>query len=110
MFTESNTVEQMILDASSPRSAGSGSPLVLSGDQPDWSGSPGIELRPAAWEYVPATGVPRQPGNVMVESWLRLGLIRLNPEIAAKPDRADEVIYALRTILLSVQADGLVRA
>src|SRR6266705_3831728 len=46
----------------------------------------------------------------MVESWLRLALIRLNPEIAAQPDRADEVIYALRAILLSVQSDGLVRA
>ena len=46
----------------------------------------------------------------MVEAWLRLALIRLNPEIAAQPDRADEVIYALRAILLSVQADGLVRA
>jgi type I restriction enzyme R subunit len=46
----------------------------------------------------------------MVEAWLRVALIRLNPEIAAQPDRADEVIYALRAILLSVQADGLVRA
>lgn len=42
--------------------------------------------------------------------WLRDALIKLNPEIAAQPDRADEVIYSLRAILLSVQADGLVRA
>ena len=41
---------------------------------------------------------------------MREALIRLNPEIAAQPDRADEVIYKLRAILLSVQADGLVRA
>ena len=54
--------------------------------------------------------VPRQPGDVMVESWLREALLRLNPEIAAQPDRADEVIYALRATILSVQADGLVRA
>jgi type I restriction enzyme R subunit len=54
--------------------------------------------------------VPRQPGDVMVESWLREALLRLNPEIAAQPDRADEVIYALRAVILSVQADGLVRA
>ena len=46
----------------------------------------------------------------MVEPWLRQALIRLNPEIANQPDRADEVIYALRAILLTVQADGLVRA
>ena len=32
----------------------------------------------------------------MVESWVREALIRLNPEIAAQPDRADEVIYNLR--------------
>jgi type I restriction enzyme, R subunit len=41
---------------------------------------------------------------------LREALLRLNPEIAAQPDRADEVIYALRATILSVQADGLVRA
>ena len=46
----------------------------------------------------------------MVEPWVREALIRLNPEIAAQPDRADEVIYNLRACILSVQADGLVRA
>jgi type I restriction enzyme R subunit len=53
--------------------------------------------------------LPRQPGDVMVESWVREALINLNPEIAAQPDRADEVIYNLRACILSVQADGLVR-
>ena len=38
------------------------------------------------------------------------GLIRLNPEIAARPDRADEVLYKLRAIVLSVRSDGLIRA
>jgi type I restriction enzyme R subunit len=37
-------------------------------------------------------------------------LICLNEEIANLPDRADEVIYKLRTILLSVNSIGLVRA
>ena len=41
---------------------------------------------------------------------MRQALIRLNPDIAAHPDRADEVIYNLRACLLSVQTDGLVRA
>jgi len=41
---------------------------------------------------------------------VRETLIRLNPEIAKDPDRADEVLYKLRAIPLSVQADGLVRA
>jgi type I restriction enzyme R subunit len=109
-FTESNSVEQMILDTLSSRSGGRGGALAVREDHPGWGGSLGGDLRPAKWEYVPATEVPRQPGDVMAESWLRLALIRLNPEIAAQPDRADEVIYNLRAILLSVQADGLVRA
>jgi type I restriction enzyme R subunit len=89
MFTESNTIEQMILDAAT---------------------KPGSYPRSARWTYAPATEVPRLPGDVMVGPWLRDALIRLNPEIAADPDRADEVIYKLRAILLSVNADGLVRA
>ncbi|MBI5818277.1 MAG: type I restriction endonuclease subunit R [Verrucomicrobia bacterium] len=109
-FNESNTVERMILEALSSHGGGSGGALVLRESPPGWGGSLGGDLRPAKWEYVPATDVPRQPGDVMVEAWLRLALIRLNPEIASQPDRADEVIYALRAILLSVQADGLVRA
>jgi type I restriction enzyme R subunit len=87
-FTESNTVEQMILDAASKR------------------GTTGTN-----WSYVYGPELPRQNGDVMVESWLRESLIiKLNPEIAEQPDRADEVIYNLRACILSVQADGLVRA
>jgi type I restriction enzyme R subunit len=86
-FSESNTVERMILDA-----AGKQGGLA------------------SAWIYVPALQLPRQSSDVMVESWVREALIRLNPEIAAQPDRADEVIYNLRACILSVQADGLVRA
>ncbi|MEI6702623.1 MAG: type I restriction endonuclease, partial [Deltaproteobacteria bacterium] len=89
MFSEADTVEQMILDAFAKRSG---------------------ELLPACWDYVPAIELPRQPGDVTVEPWMRDALIRLNPEIADQPDRADEVIYNLRACILSVQADGLVRA
>ena len=85
-FNESNTVEQMIIDAATSLSSGTG------------------------WTYVAGLTLPRQPGDVMVEPWVREALIALNPEIAEQPDRADEVIYALRAILLSVQGDGLVRA
>ena len=86
-FTEANTVEQMILDAASKRG----------GTEPKWT-------------YVSGPELPRQNDDVMVESWVREALIKLNPEIAAQPDRADEVIYNLRACILSVQADGLVRA
>jgi type I restriction enzyme R subunit len=96
-FTESNTVEQMILDAATSLGGGAGS-------------SAAREAPPANWSYVAGPTLPRQPGEVMVEPWVREALIALNPEIAAQPDRADEVIYPLRAILLSVQGDGLVRA
>lgn len=50
--------------------------------------------------------MPHQPDNVMVEPWLREALIRPNPKIAAEPDSSDEVIYKLRAVLPSVNADG----
>jgi type I restriction enzyme R subunit len=80
-------------------------------DAPPYGGeSLGDELRPARWTYTPHTDILRQLSDVMVEPWVREALIRLNPEVAAQPDRADEVIYNLRACILSVQADGLVRA
>ena len=109
-FTESNTVEQMILDAATSLGSGAGSSLLREDPPAGWGGSLGEEFKPSRWTYVVATALPRQPGEVMVEPWVREALIALNPEIAEQPDRADEVIYALRAILLSVQGDGLVRA
>ena len=47
---------------------------------------------------------------MLVEDHLREALIRLNPEIAAQPDRADDVLYRLRAILMGVRSDGLVKA
>ena len=109
-FTESNTVEQMILDAATSLRSGAGSSVLREDPPAGWGGSLGEEFKPSRWTYVAATALPRQPGEVMVEPWVREALIALNPEIAEQPDRADEVIYALRAILLSVQGDGLVRA
>jgi type I restriction enzyme R subunit len=109
-FTESNTVEQMILDAATSLGSGAGSSVLREDPPSGWGGSLGEEFKPSRWTYVAATALPRQPGEVMVEPWVREALIALNPEIGEQPDRADEVIYALRAILLSVQGDGLVRA
>lgn len=109
-FTESNTVEQMILDAATALGSGEDSLLVREAQPQGWDGSLGEEHRPAKWTFVEPLNVPRQPSEVMVERWVREALIALNPEIAAQPDRADEVIYALRAILLAVGGDGLVRA
>ena len=96
-FNESNTVEQMILDAAISSGSSAGSSIVS-----------GVSSK--NWTHLAGTALPRQLGEVMVEPWVREALITLNPEIAEQPDRADEVIYALRAILLSVQGDGLVRA
>ena len=103
-FTEANTVEQMILDAAS---GVAGAPRHLAQQELPMYAKGG---KAAAWRYLPAVEVPRNPADVMVERWVREALVRLNPEIAERPDRADEVIYALRACILAVQADGLVRA
>lgn len=62
------------------------------------------------WKYVPAGSLKREQMEVLVESELKEALLRLNPEIRVQPDRADDVIYKLRTILISVNSIGLVRA
>ncbi|MCM1188285.1 MAG: HsdR family type I site-specific deoxyribonuclease [bacterium] len=80
MFNEDNTIEQMLL----------------------------ATLRKNGWKYIPAEELPREYSDVMVEPMVREALIRLNPEIAEEPSRADEVIYKLRTLILTVQAHNLV--
>lgn len=62
------------------------------------------------WQYKPASAIARGVNEVLVESELREALIRINPEITQSPERADEVIYKLRTILLAVNQIGLVKA
>ena len=64
----------------------------------------------AQWIYTPASKLPREITEVLIETELKQALVKLNPEIAALPERADEVIYKLRSILLSVNSTGLVRA
>src|SRR5436190_7100740 len=62
------------------------------------------------WQYIPSTQLKRAETDVLVEQDVRAALIRLNPEISAYPDLADEVLYKLRAIILAVRSDGLVRA
>ncbi len=64
----------------------------------------------AVWNYQPASALNRSVNEVLLEGELAEALILLNPEIAALPARAEEVIYKLRAILLSVNQVGLVRA
>lgn len=104
-FTESNTVEAYVRDLlAGPIKAVLGNtalePQAIYGPSPKGIG----------WRYAAPSEVPRQIQEVLAEPWLRDALIRLNPEIAAQPDRADEVLYKLRAIVLSVRSDGLIRA
>ncbi len=62
------------------------------------------------WKYVQSKLLQREITDVLVEKELIDALCRINPEIAAQPEFADEVIRKLRAILLSVGNVGLVRA
>ncbi len=64
----------------------------------------------AGWNYKSSQEIPRGVNEVLVEPELKAALIRLNPDIAAWPELADEVIYTLRAILISVNQVGLVKA
>jgi len=99
-FNEENTIEQLVLDTL----AGRVSMNIVSDDRASY----GSEVN--GWRLVPAEDLPRLYSDVLVESMVREALIRLNPEIKEQPDRADEVLYRLRAIPLSVQSEGLVRA
>lgn len=79
-FNEDNTIEQMIVST----------------------------LGSNGWTYIPAEELPRDYSDVLVEPMVKEALIRLNPEIKAEPSRADEVIYKIRTLILSVQPHNLV--
>jgi type I restriction enzyme, R subunit len=100
MFNEENTVEQMVLDTLSNGAP----PDAVAEERGRYVGDTG------RWRFVPTTRLPKQHSDVLVEPMVREALIRLNPEISADPARADEVLYRLRAILLSVKGEGLVRA
>lgn len=80
VFNEENTTEQMIIDT----------------------------LKKNGWKYIESENLQRDYIDIMVEPMVKDALIRLNPEIAAEPSRADEVIYKLRTLIISTQAHNLV--
>ncbi len=62
------------------------------------------------WKFKSAQDLQRSVNEVLLEQDLKNALIQLNSEIALNPDLADEVIYKLRAILISVNQVGLVRA
>ena len=98
-FTELNTVEHYIINQLS------GTNL----NNEDFSETP---LKPfcGEWQFQSSDQLDRDVNEVLIESQVKEALIRLNPEIQANEELADEVIYKLRTILISVNQVGLVKA
>ena len=105
MFNESNTVEAYLYDLLS----GPAKPVAVNVVQEPESHY-GHAHKGLGWRRIASADFPRQTQEVLVEKWVREALIRLNPEIAADPELADQVLYKLRTIILSVRSDGLIRA
>lgn len=79
-FNEDNTIEQMTIES----------------------------LKKVGWKYMPSDQLQRSYDSVLVEPMVKSALIRLNPVIAEDPSRADEVIYKLRSLILSVRPHNLV--
>src|SRR3972149_6661660 len=69
-----------------------------------------VDYDTVKWKYVQSELLQRNIEDVLLEKELTDALCRLNPEIAAQPERADEVIHKLRAILITVNNVGLVRA
>lgn len=67
-------------------------------------------LVPLGWAFVPSYDLKRLESEVFVEESLKDALVRLNPEIEADPVKAEEILYRLRAIVLSVRGSGLVKA
>ena len=82
MFDEANTVEALVLD----------------------------RMTKQGWTYQHGPTLDRSTSDVLLEGVLADALARLNPEIAADPDRADEVIFKLRAVIAGVVGGGLVGA
>jgi type I restriction enzyme R subunit len=108
MFNEANTVEDYLRHLLSGTA-----PTAPPGRARDVGGTyatVGRQRAGVGWHYLPATALPRQANDVFIETFVRDALIRLNPDIAATPDRAEEVLYKLRAIVLAVRSDGLISA
>ncbi|MGI8751819.1 MAG: type I restriction endonuclease subunit R [Acidimicrobiales bacterium] len=65
-------------------------------------------LKTLGWRFASGGSLGRQLDDVMVEPEVTAVLVRLNPVIAERPERAQDVLTRLRAVLLAVGNDGLV--
>jgi len=101
-FTEQNSVENFIIHQLT------GINLNTVSDDAIWESMAPYNI--GEWKYIPADLLSRDVTDILLENELKEALIRLNPDIATHPERADEIIHKLRAIILSVNNVGLVRA
>lgn len=99
-FTELNSVEHYIIHKLSGKNLNKADKQAYEGETP----------YNTKWQYIAPENLNRGINEVLVESDLIESLVRLNPEINARPELADEVIYKLRAIIISVNQVGLVKA
>jgi type I restriction enzyme R subunit len=59
---------------------------------------------------MPPDELRRKTTDILVNNDLTEALVKLNPCIAEKPERADEVIFKLKAIILAAGDEGVVRA
>ncbi len=96
IFSELNTVEHYIIHN-------------LSGVNLN-NNSSKFNLKTHKWTYKDSDSINRKIDDVLIELEIKKALKRLNPEINQTSDFADQVIFKLRAILISVNQIGLVRA
>ena len=104
MFNEANSVENLVRDLLVAP--------VVSTTRVHETPEARFGSGPAAhhWTFIAGRDLPRAEADVLLVPHLTEALVALNPTIKANPDRADDVIYRLKAILLSVGTEGLVRA
>jgi type I restriction enzyme R subunit len=105
-FTELNSVEHYIIHQMSGVNLNS----LLENNQVKEPHSQYALDSEMQWQFQSSEQLGRGVNEVLVESVLVKALVRLNPEIEANPNLADEVIHKLRAILISVNQVGLVKA
>src|ERR1019366_230991 len=102
-FTEQNTVEHFIIHQLTGINLNAIQGNMVNEDTVHYGNEP-------KWNFIQPDLLKREVTEVLLEKELKESLARLNPDIAANPEKADEVIHKLRAILITVNNVGLVRA
>ena len=106
MFNESNTAQAFVQDLLTETAGGTR--VIREAGATYERAALSHAASAVGWRSASIHDVPRTEAEVLVEPWLREALIRLNPEIAARPERVDEVLYRLRGHIQAVRDGGLV--